>query len=301
MTSQQQLVCDSSTLANFKQWAQAISAFFSTAGWTQSSDTGQVNWSSIGSVPGSGAYVYEVWKPGDALAVFYLKVEYGNTSGTNAPNVRISLGTTTNGSGTLTGFLSDVISVNPSAITPPSTTTQYECNFSGDTSRMCVMLWRNAPAGQGQSLFAVERSLNSSGSYTGSYVTLFAVGKQSGNVVAGYQQSISLTLGAAPASPNQTTNGNAFGLVARLYYPIVAGSSAFAGSIPFDTCSPVIGYFDYPCTVLGMTLGVDVAEAVTFTAAVYGTAHTYLPSKVGAFSRPAIFTNNTMTTCMRYD
>jgi hypothetical protein len=34
-TSQQQLVFDSSTLANFKQWAQAISAFFGTAGWTR--------------------------------------------------------------------------------------------------------------------------------------------------------------------------------------------------------------------------------------------------------------------------
>lgn len=33
MTSQQFLVCDSSTLANFKQWAQAISAFFSRATW----------------------------------------------------------------------------------------------------------------------------------------------------------------------------------------------------------------------------------------------------------------------------
>ena len=77
-TQQSFLVCDSSTLANFKSWAQTISAFFTTATWTQSADTGQVNWSTIASVPGSGAFVYEIWEPNDGLTTFYVKVEYGN-------------------------------------------------------------------------------------------------------------------------------------------------------------------------------------------------------------------------------
>jgi hypothetical protein len=84
-TSQQFLVCDSSTLANFKSWAQAISGWFATAGWSQAADTGQVNWSTIVSVPGSGAYVYEVWQPNDGLTTFYAKIEYGNSTASACP------------------------------------------------------------------------------------------------------------------------------------------------------------------------------------------------------------------------
>lgn len=91
--SQSFLACDNSTLTNFKAWGQAISNALSTSTWTQTSDTGQVNWSSIASVPGSGAYVYEIWQPNDGLTAFYLKAEYGNFSGTNMPSIRVSIGT----------------------------------------------------------------------------------------------------------------------------------------------------------------------------------------------------------------
>lgn len=43
-TSVQNLVADNSSVTNFKAWATAISAFFTTCGWTQTSDTGQVKW-----------------------------------------------------------------------------------------------------------------------------------------------------------------------------------------------------------------------------------------------------------------
>jgi hypothetical protein len=162
MTSQQFLVCDSSTLANFKQWAQAISGFFSTAGWSQSTDTGQVNWSTISSVPGSSAFVYEIWEPNDGLTNFFVKMEYGNISGTNCPSLRITISTSTNGAGTSTGFVVGPTSTNVSSFSPPSTTIQYECDFSGAAGRIGVMMWRNI-TNVGNQLFAIERSVNASG------------------------------------------------------------------------------------------------------------------------------------------
>src|ERR1035437_5775905 len=137
------LVRDNSTLVNFKSWASAISAFFTTAGWTQSSDTGQVNWSTIASVPGSGAYVYEIWKPADGLTMFYLKVEYGTGAASSAttPQMRLSIGTTTSGAGVLTGLVTTLnVPVGP-AVT--STSTPFQCYFSGDTGRIGVMMWRD--------------------------------------------------------------------------------------------------------------------------------------------------------------
>lgn len=293
MTSQQQLVCDNSTLANFKQWASAISAFFTTAGWTQSADTGQVNWSTIASVPGSGAYVYEVWKPGDALTVFYLKVEYGNVSGTNCPSLRVTLGTLTNGSGTLAGYVTDAIKVNVNSFTAPSATTQYECDFSGDASRIGVMMWRNG-INNCQQLFAVERSLNASGTYTSSYVTIWTKGYSSNSTAAQY--TIVFGAGVAPALKNSVFGAGGWTARTGQVINTAVNAGAFNGSIPFDTPAPYIGYFDYSCTVVGIGAPADFAEGVTFTASLYGSTRTFMPSALGAFGIPA--SGNTL---MRYD
>lgn len=300
-TIQSQLVCDNSTLANFKQWAQAISTSFSTFGWSQSSDTGQVNWSSIAAVPGSGAYVYEIWQPNDGLTNFYLKVEYGNSSGTNSPGLRLTLSSATNGAGTATGFIAGPVQTLFSAMTPPSTTTQYECDFSGAAGRIGVMMWRNGTATNQQQLFAVERSVNSSGSYTSSYVTLFVQGATASGVYA-RQQSLVFGVGVTAITPPASTSGNGGWNVRIANTQSNTTGAPFNGSIPFDTCSPLVGYFDYPCTVVGGGCAGDYVEGVPFTVTLYGSTRTYMPSSNGSFGRVAYAsTAGQQATCMRYD
>lgn len=302
MTSQQQLVCDSSTLANFKQWASAISAFFTTAGWLQSTDTGQVNWSTIASVPGAAAYVYEVWKPGDGLTAFFLKIEYGNVGTPAQPSIRLTISTSTNGAGTATGFIVGPTNTAASAITVPSTTTQFECNFSGDSGRMCVMLWRNISGGNNcQQMFCIERSLNAAGSYTSAYVTLWTLG-QSGTVNAS-QRSLVFGVGAATNLPSNTAS-SVGGFAVRLAQAVNnnTNSASFNGSIPFDTCAPLVGYFDFPCTAVGVGAFADFADGVTFTAILYGSTRTYMAGKTGPFSfSPSNTVVQNTCLCMRYD
>lgn len=305
-TQQLQLVCDSSTLANFKAWAKPISDWFrSAAGYTNTADSGQVNWSTIAAVPGSAAYVYDIFQSNDAFTQFFLKVEYGNTAGTNQPNVRITIGTGTNGSGTITGFITTAFSCSPSGITPPSTTTQYECDFTGDSanSRIGVMMWRNGPSSQGQMLFAIERSVNASGASTSTYVTLYAVGNNAGTNISGKQQSLYFGVGAAPILPDHVLSGNPSGLCLRIPNPTLAGGSSFNGSIPFDTCAPYVGLFDYAGTMLGAGWGADFAEGVTFTVTLYGSTRTYMPGKIGAFAQASgnSTVSASMALCMRYD
>lgn len=283
-TIQSQLVCDSSTLTNFKQWAQAISTAFSTFGWLQSSDTGQVNWSSLAAVPGSGAYVYDIWQPNDGLTNFFLKVEYGNVTA-NAPNVRVSVGTSTNGAGTLTGNIVGPLSVSGNGSPSGSTTATYECNFSGAAGRFAAMLWRNGPLSTAcQQLFAVERSLNTGGSYTGSYVTLWALGYSNNP----RQQTLHLTAGPTIAS-NWITRGYA------------SASLAFNGSIAVDLAAPAVGYFDVPCTVIGSAYGADMVEGVPFSVTLFGNQRTYMPSKLGNFAAAGPAGNTSFCACMRYD
>lgn len=306
MTSQQFLVCDASTLANFKQWAQGISGFFATAGWVQTSDTGQVNWSTISTIPGSGVYVYEIWKPGDALTPYYVKMEYGNVSGSaNSPGLRLTVSTATDGAGNPTLFIMGPYRTTVATYTTPSATTQYECDFSGDSGSIRGMMWRNG-INACQQFFAISRSVDGTGARTGAYVTMALAGYWNGTASStATQQSLVFGRGPAPgwiSQPNGggTGNNSGWGVRPGSSSTGVSGGGAFAGSIPLDLIAPLVGYFDYPCPDVGVAFNNDLQEGVTFTATVYGATRTYLPSKasfltqVGACGAPAIL-------CMRFD
>ena len=316
--SQQFLLCDNSTATNFKNWAQAISNFIRTAGWTNSTDTGQLNgagpgptgWASVTTVPGANAFYYEVFQPGDGLQNFYLKMEYGNGGNavTNCPSLRITIGTGTNGAGTLTGYVSGYGSpwvLSPSTFTAPSTTTTYECDFSGDAGRLSFLLWRNAPNNAPQ-VFGLQRSLNSSGSPTSSYVTIWGAGYTSGQQTsaAGFQQTLHFTAGIAPTFPSGI-GSNSVGWPC-LNITVNTGSLSFNGSIPVWFQQPMIGYWDYPCTVVGTSDQADLTEGVPFTITnQYGQTKTYMPTRAGWLSwvgrNDGSSGRTGATVCMEYD
>ena len=254
-TQQSFLVYDNSTLANLKSWAQTISSFFTTAGWVQSTDTGQVNWGTNVSVPGSGAFVYEIWKPNDGLTNFYFKVEYGNTTGTNSPGLRLSISETTNGSGTLTGSILGPYLTQPSGVTPASSSTTYECDFSGVAGRMGAVMWRTAASGKSQ-LFAIERSLNSSGAYTGTYVTLYVWG-DSASAKTGGQATLYF---GGPGVIGWGTQGGSSRSGSWSTRNQTNASMSFNGVTCFDTATPVPGFFDYAGTEVGIGFATDITE-----------------------------------------
>jgi hypothetical protein len=294
-------LCDSSTVANFKAWAQPISnALASTGGWLQSPDTGQVDWSTISAPPGSAAYVYEIWQPNDGLTTFYLKVEYGNVTGTNSPTVRLTVGTATNGAGTLIGSVVGPFTTNQNTVTT-STTTPYECRFSGAPGRFHAMLWRLMPNNSPQ-MFSVERSVNSAGAYTSSHVTLITgggIGTGGGGTTSISQQTLHLALGPAPA---QSTPGvTAGGLSARSFNAGASSASGvFNGSVGFETVSPYIGYFDYPLTGVGIGNVSSFSEGTLFATTLYGATRTYIATQSGRLGTCGPYTSPS-TLCMRYD
>jgi hypothetical protein len=323
--SQSQLVCDSSTYANYSQWASAISAAFASFGWAQSTDTGQVMWTGMtisaatlsgsnvtytyasltglalavgraltitgmtnsinngvkvitaftgttsgtftvvnasgiteagssgavtaqSTVPGANAYTYEIWTPNDGLQSFYLKVEYGNVGTSAVPNIRLTTSSTTTGAGVASGSVVGPYSTAPAGFTVPSTSTQYECNFSGAAGRFGVQMWRNG-TNSCQQLFAIERSLTSAGAYYGTsstgHVTLLGCGLSAGNQNY-FQRSLIFGVGAGPNSPNNG-GANIGGWIVRV--PAVAtstsNSASFNNSMPFDTPVPNVGFYDY--------------------------------------------------------
>lgn len=274
-------VRDNSTLANFKQWAQIISNWMTTIGWTQTGDTGQVNWSTIAAVPGTSSYVYEMWKPGDALTSFVLKIEYGTQSSAGRPALRLSLGTSSDGAGNLTGFITS----NPDAavgVAVTSTVTQFNCYLSGDSGRVSVTMWANDTTNPGPIFFGVERSINSSGSYTSDYVTLLVAGSGS-NQNNTFQQSVSIGSGAGRAFGGNAkgTNSSQSGWCVAID-PGATTAVAFSAT-PLALIEPQVGLPGNKMTIAGAAYGNDVTEEATIVIPAanmpYGVSHTYIGFK----------------------
>lgn len=103
------------TDALFRAWGSPISAAIATAGWTQTADTGQVNWTTV-TVPTAGttpAAIYEVWRLADALQAtdpVFLKIMYGR-SASSGPYLRVIAGTASDGAGTITSAANTNVSV----------------------------------------------------------------------------------------------------------------------------------------------------------------------------------------------
>lgn len=295
-------VRDNSTLANFKQWAQVISNFFTTAGWVQSGDSGQVNWSSIASVPTVGNFVYEIWQPNDGLTTFYLKVEYGTNSASSntGPQIRLSIGTTTNGSGTLTGFVTSTQSQPNTAVSVTSTTTQWQCHLSGDSGRISFLMWRDDSTGGGGQFFAVQRSLNSSGTPTSTHVTLMSCGNVTTSCAVGQQ---TLVFGVGVGNAVTVGGTGTQGLVCIRNSQL--SSQLFNGGAAISPIFPDVGYFDNPLDITALGAPNDFTEGAQYVIAAgnmpYGISHTYIATKNNPYSKADGATQNNAALLMRYD
>lgn len=274
-------VRDNSTLANFKQWAQVISNFMTTAGWSQSSDTGQVNWGTIGSVPTSGNYVYEIWQPNDGLTNFFLKIEYG-TNGTAIPSLRLSIGTSTNGAGTLSGLVAGPFLAPAAATTVTSTTTQWNCFLSGAAGRINVAMWVSETTNPGPIFFGVARSKNSSGTNTSSHVTLATCGGMVNiNISNPYgMQTIVFGTGVVNAiTPNASSPIPTMPMIGTSLL-----NNLFASTdVPISPLFPVPGFYDNPIIEMGSAAEGDITDQATFSISAanmpYGASHTFIGFK----------------------
>jgi hypothetical protein len=63
LKNQSFLVFDSTTLANYKNWAQGVGTALTALGYTKTADTGQVIWANVVALPGSQAPIANGWNP----------------------------------------------------------------------------------------------------------------------------------------------------------------------------------------------------------------------------------------------
>ena len=97
-------VVDHTGDAGFRAWGSQLSTNLATAGLVQTADTGQVNWLTVTRPGTNTAGGYEIWRLSNSSR--YFKIEYGTAAAATSPQMWITVGSGSNGSGTLTGQLS---------------------------------------------------------------------------------------------------------------------------------------------------------------------------------------------------
>lgn len=163
--------------AEFRAWGSTISSGLTSVGMIKTSDTGQINWTSVARpTTASESMGYEIWRFNDTLqpsAPIFFKIEYGSASGgAGRPAIWLTVGTGSNGSGTITvpsGSLYRLQSWNAAA-TSAST---YKCYFVAGEGRLNVIMFSPLTTGGTHELrgFAIERAKGANNANNGEYFT----------------------------------------------------------------------------------------------------------------------------------
>lgn len=90
----------------FREWGLELNTKLAACGLVQTSDTGQVNWTTVTRAGTNANAGYEIWRFADSIqatAPIFIRIDYGTSSNVSAPRIMVTVGTGTNGAGTLTG------------------------------------------------------------------------------------------------------------------------------------------------------------------------------------------------------
>lgn len=271
-------VCDNSTLTNFQSWSGAIHNAFIAFGWTQAPDSGQTIPSAAGSVP-SNAYLYVIYKAADSLAStmpVYVKFEYGYSS--TSPRIRFTVGTSSNGSGTITGVVttSTPWEITTAAEINQGASTTFPSYFSGSGGEFRMYMWSTSTASTYPStVFGIERSKTSGGADSADYITAF------------WANNSCCSNGA-----EQTLLPSAIGPyfidgVVAIGVPTTPGTLSYAGTVAALPIFPLLGKIGNPMLGWMSVIASDISNnsLVTVTS-MYGSTHTYLavtPTQAGNY------------------
>lgn len=266
-------VLDQTSDAAFRAWGSELSTKFAAVGMVQTADTGQINWTTVTRASTNTAAGYEIWRlSGSAL---YFKIEYGSGSATTTPSLWITVGTGSNGTGTITGQSSTRTQVGSPSTAIISTVTSYQ-SYLCATASYFGLAWKigSGSAGFARQFIVAAQTVDNTGAAssvgyyvlanTGSGTSLYA---QNVATTAGVTGSALTNLAASPffvpgnssANPASSADGAGNNQAFVWWYQIL-------GTTPM---SPLL----HAATVLKAELTLGNTASMTL---VGSSAHTYL-------------------------
>lgn len=281
-TASTNTVVGQDTNAHFQAWiAEIVTMLFTTLGVTQTADTGQINTSTV-TIPGttqtSAGYVIGRFNDtAQSTSPIFFKLEFGTGSTVAVPAMWITIGTGSNGSGTLTGTVGTRVAAaqNQLSISSPNVTPYITRACYNTTDGVLWLVWKNSGVGvtnQAIGGFAIFRSNDSSGAVTTDAVALLtnsasATGQNTGNAAIQY---ISYLTSTAYNGTNGTSSA------AWCTQPLATTVTLFGSNAQFGIVwqyTPQIGISNWAAIAL---VGEYAVGTTTVDALVGSTTHTYI-------------------------
>lgn len=258
------------TDAEFRTWVAEFIAQLLAVGLTQTSDTGQINTTTVNRAAINTDAGYAVFRFNDTLqgtAPVFIKFFFGSGSAQTVPRLRVQVGTASNGSGTVSGLGSantDTLTNNAALVSTVTPYASYWCYNA--TYGALTFNWKLGAQGTGlpRATAVISRSTDSTGATTGDVlITYYYVG--GGNWSIG--RSVSYL-----TSTIYTSGGNADFLL--IHYSV---TSSLVSGTPQVYKTYYISPRVRPLLHLTACLDVEISRGTTYTATVVGTtSHTYL-------------------------
>jgi hypothetical protein len=274
----------------FRNWGQAISNALAAMGLVKTSDTGQINFTTVAKPTGATTVAgYEIWRFNDALQAttpVFIKLEYGTGNVATAHGMWITIGSSTDGAGNLTGVQISTRKQS-GANAGFAGATVY---MSGATDRISwVTVFSTAQNGYG---FHIERSKDASGNNTSAGVCTYHT--------CSYSSYSNQEQFVPAAGPVPTQEGQPYAFAAP---STTAVSGTDVGLFP---------HFIFHGKLLNPRMGVitymtaDIQQFIQISVNMYGAAHNYLTlgnnthtSSTGLYPGRGLGTN--VSIMMRYE
>jgi hypothetical protein len=261
------------TDAEFRAWAKQVSDQLIAVGMVRTTDTGQIDFTTV-TRPAANTYTsYEVFKfpatdPLQATRPIFFKIGYGTGGSLNSPGLLIETGTGSSGAGVITGphFLRPIGRHSP----PDSVATPSHVCFVPALGALVFSGWNGSTNSQPRCIFffSIQRPLDDAGASTAEGVSWY--GLNTNESLSLYQYTYSYVTNTVISSGNSWYT----------FIPGGVGSSVIGTDIQLyrHYCSlPRVrnlpglhSYFD-----------VEIGKNGSFTATVLGTVRTLMPLGTG--------------------
>ena len=250
--------------ATFRVWAAEVIAQLLAVGITQTADTGQIN-TGTATRPGTNTNGgYAIFRFNDSMqgtAPIFFRIDFGTGVVATGPRMQLTVGTGSNGSGTITGIGRTVIIIG-NVNAPASTVTNYGFRICYVDGFLGFMWKLGATVGTTTALgfFAICRSVDSAGAATAEAATIY-VGNSNPSV-----QQVQYTLGTSVAMSAGSSS-----LICGGFTTSLVGGAAQV--FRHYHAMPKVVPNKYLMTVLSAEIG----NNTTFTAQpITTTSHTYI-------------------------
>lgn len=259
--------------ADFRTWCQGIAAQLVVAGLVQTADTGQINNTTVvkpvSTDTASGYEIYRFNDTNQGSFPIFLKIEYGSGALATRPALWLTVGTGSNGSGTLTGQLSTRKEAGPNANkvagnTLPSSIVGRSDGFA----LMCNYDSANTNFAIG---FAVERSKDANanvGTSANDGIMVLVYGVAIGGQVSAQVVPYSGTVPASSVAGSMNVIGSSGN-------PVGGGNTSFAASVALMPMTAVLGKLLFGLVIAMFKLA-DITGGTQVTVNNLGANHNYL-------------------------